>query len=636
MATGTNDHSSTANSFGDQQGISSSTPASINYVIIANQLEDKLATHRALVSLLQAAGAWSALGSLTTAASTPGQLQLLPTKLLLLEHAEKLVVALSLRRAHLKYGGILEAAIALVLAGRRRRAKEEGGRGGGSSSASTSFLDDDQSHLTAQDLFYREVSRIEELFWALVELEREQALYGSGAGVGGQKNAANNSSSSQHSATALVLSVTDLFTAAFADVCLYRAANGATYAAAALATADYVPWASAEHVAGVRETLHAQFELLLKVAAVDRFVQHSYMPEMMEGGDGSGGGKYGLLATKMVELADILLDSYASQLAAIDGCGEVAEEDDDDEDGGMEGGQVSTEEKVVALRAAFARTRTACLTPLLRLKQYERAASLAEKYEDFEVLIRICEELGNEEQLQAYAARFAAKGFSERLFEWYLREGKQGRMLAGSGVVGRGGGGRGGDATATTTTTSPTSQRLSEFLSKHESLNWLHQIHLGAYREAATTLSKLATVEEQLPARRKTLLSLGKLCLIASGSTGSTLNTPENYGHFDERLKLLQLQEGLSEAVLRRKGLHRETLQVLTPEQLVEVLTYSEGVNEGGDLGPNEEVANFVAALEVTDLLARQSSQATVQTAAQLVLKIWRRAFLKDEYVFLN
>ena len=155
MATGTNDHSSTANSFGDQQGISSSTPASINYVIIANQLEDKLATHRALVSLLQAAGAWSALGSLTTAASAPGQLQLLPTKLLLLEHAEKLVVALSLRRAHLKYGGILEAAIALVLAGRRRRAKEEGGRGGGSSSTSTSFLDDDQSHLTAQDLFYR-------------------------------------------------------------------------------------------------------------------------------------------------------------------------------------------------------------------------------------------------------------------------------------------------------------------------------------------------------------------------------------------------------------------------------------------------------------------------------------------------
>ena len=75
---------------------------------------------------------------------------------------------------------------------------------------------------------------------------------------------------------------------------------------------------------------------------------------------------------------------------------------------------------------------------------------------------------------------------------------------------------------------------------------------------------------------------------------------------------------------------------MLTPEQLVEVLTYSEGVNEGGDLGPNEEVANFVAALEVTDLLARQSSQATVQTAAQLVLKIWRRAFLKDEYVFLN
>ena len=42
-------------------------------------------------------------------------------------------------------------------------------------------------------------------------------------------------------------------------------------------------------------------------------------------------------------------------------------------------------------------------------KQYERAGSLAEKYCDFEMLIKVCEETGNQDRIQRYQQQFADK-----------------------------------------------------------------------------------------------------------------------------------------------------------------------------------------------------------------------------------
>jgi nuclear pore complex protein Nup133 len=39
--------------------------------------------------------------------------------------------------------------------------------------------------------------------------------------------------------------------------------------------------------------------------------------------------------------------------------------------------------------------------------QFDRAASLAEKYMDFDILIRICDETDNQERLQRYVNQFA-------------------------------------------------------------------------------------------------------------------------------------------------------------------------------------------------------------------------------------
>ena len=493
-------------------------------VIITHQLEEKLMTHRLFVELLQVTGAWDSLTSLTTS------LSILPSKLVLCENSEKLIVSLNLRKQHVKFASIMEATIRKVLTK----------RGGGKQAES--------SHLTYQDLFYREVTKIDDLFWGFVELENETLV-----------QEQSNTKTSQM----LILSITDMITSVFSEVCLYRQANGAIYQSAAVADCDYVPWSSAEHVSGVRETLLKQFDLLIKCAAIDH---NTYITANDEC-------KYNEIGQKIVDLADIILDSYASQLSSLS----------------------SSIEKYSVLKSAFQINRYNCLMPLLRLKQYERAASLAEKYEDFDILIKICEELNNQEQLQQYAQQFAQKGFSEHLFEWYLREGKQGKMLS----------------------TGSNNYKLTDFLSNHEALNWLHQIHLGQFKEASSTLNKLGTIEEMYPGRRKTLLSLGKLAQIACNDY--------DYADFDDKIKLIDYQEALSDSLLRKHGLDRNTLKVLSVDQLVDILT-------SGAEGPNEDIQNFNRALEITDMIEKRSS---IQSHQDLVLKIWQRAFLKDEYVFV-
>lgn len=46
---------------------------------------------------------------------------------------------------------------------------------------------------------------------------------------------------------------------------------------------------------------------------------------------------------------------------------------------------------------------------LVEVQQYERAAAVAEKYCDFQLLIQICEESENADRLQRYMHQFADK-----------------------------------------------------------------------------------------------------------------------------------------------------------------------------------------------------------------------------------
>jgi len=52
-------------------------------------------------------------------------------------------------------------------------------------------------------------------------------------------------------------------------------------------------------------------------------------------------------------------------------------------------------------------TRVQFCVVAVKSREYERAASLAEKYCDFSTLIEICEELNNEDRLRRYMEQFS-------------------------------------------------------------------------------------------------------------------------------------------------------------------------------------------------------------------------------------
>jgi len=194
-------------------------------------------------------------------------------------------------------------------------------------------------------------------------------------------------------------------------------------------------------------------------------------------------------------LADIILDGFVCQLKSIE-----AKE---------------SSELYRTVERSFESVRSKCLKPLLKVKQFDRATALAEKYEDFDVLIRICEELDNKERLERYMSQYSNKAFAQFLFNWYIKEGKQGKMMI--------------------NTSQSQTQVLSEFLKNHDQLNWLHQIHLGEHKIASNTLKELAFKEKQSIARKKTLFSISKLAALAAGET--------DLSDIDEQLELILAYE---------------------------------------------------------------------------------------------
>jgi nuclear pore complex protein Nup133 len=226
----------------------------------------------------------------------------------------------------------------------------------------------------------------------------------------------------------------------------------------------------------------------------------------------------------------------------------------------------------------------------MKVRQFDRAAALAEKYEDFDILIKLCEELNNPERLQRYIVDFANKGFAEYLFKWYLKEGKQGKMLA----------------------TASNTQMLSNFLKSHEQLNWLHQIHLGLFEAASLTLKKLAFNEQSFLGRKKTLLSLSKLSAIAAGET--SLN------ELDSQLELILYQENLSPDLLVKFNLDYDTMKVLSPQKLIEIYI--------SEKNANSNALDFKKALDLTEFIEDVDSNEKLK----IVLNIWCTAINRDRF----
>lgn len=172
------------------------------------------------------------------------------------------------------------------------------------------------------------------------------------------------------------------------------------------------------------------------------------------------------MTEQLVALIDCFLDGYVSQLKSVD--------------------KSSNRERYDNLEMEYLQKRSDLLSPLLTLGQYLWAASLAEKYCDFDILVQMCEQTDNQSRLQRYMTQFADQNFSDFLFRWYLEKGKRGKLLS-----------------------QPVSQhgQLANFLQAHEHLSWLHEINSQELEKAHSTLLGLANMETRYFAKRKPFLA---------------------------------------------------------------------------------------------------------------------------------
>ncbi|PVD32345.1 hypothetical protein C0Q70_07778 [Pomacea canaliculata] len=460
-----------------------------NSLIIAQQLRDKVKAHDYFRAFLKKYGLWSQLSV------TPVRDGLMSTCLLLCEHVEKLEAAINLREQRPEYTKIVDVCIRQVL--KQREGPHPSG-------------------LTPQDIFYREVSKVQDIAVALLQHEMDALASGLTARQSSQ----------------LVVSINSILQGMVTAALVYRQSHAEVYQGPEdenRIMPEYVPWTSTSGSNGLRTILSKQVSV-----TVERAIPETQDVETR-----------GTLFQQLLDLADLLLDGYS-----------------------------------------------------MEHEQYDRAASLAEKYFDFDVLISVCEATENQDRLQRYITQFADRGFSQHLFNWYLKEGKRSQLLSHQFAH---------------------NPELKSFLAAENTryLSWLHEINTGDFLAAHETLVDLARSEKVFLAKKKTLLSLSKLAALASDQQ-ETLET--NIEAINEELNLVQLQETLPSEALESISMDPKNMRVMTPSELIRMYA--------GDLNIFATEVDFKKAL---DLLQYVDKNDSAEDFDELKLFIWCQAILRDK-----
>ncbi|KAF3823823.1 hypothetical protein GH733_006827 [Mirounga leonina] len=352
------------------------------------------------------------------------------------------------------------------------------------------------SNLTPADVFFREVSQVDTVCECLLEHE-EQVL--------------KDTSLESVEWAEVVINVNSILKDMVQAASHYRQNRNSLYRREEPLEQEpeYVPWTATSGPSGIRTVIERQHGIVLKVV----------YPQ-------ADSNLRNILTEQLVALIDCFLDGYVSQLKSLDRSGD--------------------QERYSSLEMEYLQKRSDLLSPLLTLGQYPWAASLAEKYCDFDILVQMCEQTDNQTRLQRYMTQFADQNFSDFLFRWYLEKGKRGKLLS-----------------------QPISQHgeLANFLQAHEHLSWLHEINSQELEKAHATLLGLANVETHYFAKKKTLLGLSKLAALASDFSENMLQ--EKIEEMAEQERFLLHQETLPEQLLAEKQLSLSAMPVLTAPQLI-------------------------------------------------------------------
>lgn len=296
-------------------------------LILLYQLEDKKKTHDFFISFLKTMSLWDKLSY-----STAEDDRVVPTSILLREHAEKIQACVALQgNPEIGKNELVKEAMTSVL---QNGSREE-------------ILSPD---LSVVEIFLRKVSGIHELLPAILREETQEL----------------RQLARPDEKVALVDEVNSIISGMFREVMSYRKSKGSLYKTSSVPFSQhYIPWTT---------SVEMKSEL---------FKQHSLTLDMIA--ETPSARWMGILTAQLSDIVAYLLEDTGVSL-------ELSGVDFHDE-----------------IQQGFRHDRAALIEPLVQLKQFDKATNLAERFEDFDILIEVIDKTGDTEKLEKYTAQFSNK-----------------------------------------------------------------------------------------------------------------------------------------------------------------------------------------------------------------------------------
>ncbi|XP_063387643.1 nuclear pore complex protein Nup133 [Cydia fagiglandana] len=198
------------------------------------------------------------------------------------------------------------------------------------------------------------------------------------------------------------------------------------------------------------------------------------------------------------------------------------------------------------------------IQPYIDAGQTERAAVLAEKFKDFELLIEMCDRQDDMERLYSYIDKYSGEGIAEAAFAYLMEAGGAGtaRLVRALGAR--------------------YPARAAAWLARapaRDPARALHLLQAKDYGQAAQVLAGLAQGERDEVNRMTTTASLAKLCLLASDEEPQPSDL---WSKVEGCLSLAEQHAALPRDIKLLHGLDAADCKVMPPEELVQMYIESE------------------------------------------------------------
>jgi len=318
-------------------------------LILANQLEDKQSAMETFLTFLCKCGIWDCLSEYKIDG------EVVKTRLKLLENAEKIYSIIALWKNHSSYAVVLEPAITRVLEERN----------------CTSQL----GILTLKDLFYREISKVDEIFNYL--LEEELRIL-------------DNKSSTSEDRYGVVMGVCGIFEDVVSSASNRREQKDEKWKDR---RCEYHPWTISTKNVDLRKFALQQHSIVLTRGIMEINDSHD-RTQMLQ-----------ILAN----IITLVLNDYSSQLKS------------------LSHDQSSVRYKEV--KSSYEKDRKLLISPLLDLGELKLVAKLAEQHSDFENLIKAVVKMNDKKFLTCLMKKYNQQGFPQIVFNYFSQEKNHRQLL---------------------------------------------------------------------------------------------------------------------------------------------------------------------------------------------------------------